>query len=385
MDKKLADVLDREIARVLPRVRELRHAIHACPEIAFDEHRTRAAVIKMIARTSISLRKPLIGTDIVADLAVRGAKKTVCLRADMDALPMVEETGVKYASRNKGFMHACGHDGHTAILAGTALVLSRLSKHLRANVRFVFQPGEELECCGSLLVKKGALRGVSEAYALHGWHGYPVGSVVCKNGVFFAANGTFYIVVRGKGTHGAMPEEGRNPIPVASEIVDKLDDLHVNVKRAYGAVISVCSINAGVNSNIIPERAVISGTTRFFTPRVGNALRQSIASIAAASGKRHGVNVHFVYESRYHEPVVNTDAGFAAVKEAAALAGERFIEAKKPLMASEDFAFYLTRNDGALFLLGLGDRSPKLHTPAFDFNDEAIEHGIRMFSRLLVS
>lgn len=384
MEKNIADELDREIERVLPRVRELRHTIHACPEIAFDEHATRASVDRFLSRSPLSIRKPLIGTDLIADLPVRGAKSTVCLRADMDALPMVEETGAKYASKKQGFMHACGHDGHTAILAGTALVLSRMQKHLRANVRFVFQPGEELECCGALLVKKGALRGVSEAYALHGWHGYPVGTVVSKSGVFFAANGTFYIVVRGKGTHGAMPEEGRNPIPVASEIVDKLDDLHVNVKRAYGAVISVCSLNAGVNSNIIPERAVISGTTRFFNPRVGNALKQSIASIAAASGKRHKVNVHFVYESRYHEPVVNTDDGFAAVKAASVKAGTRLIEAKRPFMASEDFAFYLTRNSGALFLLGLGNRSPKLHTPNFDFNDEALGHGIRMFSRLCI-
>ncbi|MBI4978180.1 MAG: amidohydrolase [Spirochaetes bacterium] len=379
------DALEKQIQRMLPRVKTLRRMLHTIPEIAFTEERTRAQLIKVLQSSSLRIRKPLIGTDIVADLKAPGAEHTIGLRADIDALPLRETSGVRHRSNTDGFMHACGHDGHAAILTGTALVLSHFRKELKANVRFIFQPAEEMECGGALLVRKGVCRGVDEMYALHGWHGYPVGSVVCKEGHFFAANGTFAVIVRGKGAHGATPEQGRNPIPAAAEIVDRLDELHVNVRRAYGAVISVCTIAAGKSANVIPERAILQGTTRYYSRRVGDAIVKNIREVVAQVAKAHGVHAHVVYESRYNLPVINTVQGDTRVREAAKVCGERHVQISKPLMTSEDFAFYLTGREGALFLIGLGKRSPALHTPAFDFNDEALAHGMRMMCTLALT
>ena len=368
----------------MPEIYALRHTLHMCPETAFKEYATRSAIVKALSKTRCIIRPPLLGTGIIADLAAEDAEKTICLRADLDALPIPEESGLSYASRHSGFMHACGHDGHSAILVATALVLSRLRKYLRKNVRFVFQPAEEMECGGSLSVKKGALRGVSEAYALHCWPGYPVGSIVCKKGYFFAANGSFTICVRGKSAHGALPEKGKNPIPASGEIALRLNELHAKMQKK-DAVVSVCMIHAGTSANVIPGDLILKGTTRFFEPRVGELLIRRIRDIARSARKRYGLKVDVAYESKYHLPVFNS---VSAVNRLMALAKSiqiPYIEAARPFMTSEDFAFYLNEREGALFLLGQGKKSQALHSSRFDFNDESIAPGVRMFSSLALS
>lgn len=369
------------VARLVPEVTAFRHALHQAPEVGLQTPQTRAAVLARLEKTTLRVRPPLMGTDLIAELR-GGGTRTICLRADMDALPIREATGRKYESRCPGAMHACGHDGHTAILVGTALTLDHFRDRLPVTVRFVFQPGEEIVCGGRELVARGACEGAEAAYALHGWPNLPVGAVAVREGPQLAAGGFFKVCATGKGCHASQPESGRNPIPCVAEMAAKLAAYHTQVRAEDGSVVSVCMVHAGDAANTIPPTATMEGTFRYLSVEAGDRIEAGIRAIVEAAAQAAGVRAEVTFDRAYALPVINTAEGVARV-EAAARAGlpaEAWRPLKRPAMGNEDFAFYLDGRQGAMFFLGLGETSPAIHTPAFDFNDECLAAGIRMMS-----
>jgi hippurate hydrolase len=365
---------------LLPEIRTLRRSIHAEPEMGFQEFRTREKIAFALDPCGLAAWPPLAGTDFIAELAGKDAQRVICLRADTDALPLQEKSGAPHASRYPGVMHACGHDGHTAALAGAARTLSSLREHLPVSVRFIFQPCEEGLEGGLKLLREGALRDVEAAYSLHAWPELPCGVFSARAGPQFAIGGRIKITLYGRGAHGAKPEKGNNPIPPAARIVCRLFELHGKVSAEYGGVVTVCSFRSGHTDNVIPDTAVIEGTARYLEEKRTREIERAIEEIVAAETEGTGVVAETLFATRGIIPVLNTPD---AVEKIRLLAGAHFPaggfrESQKPSMGMEDFAFYLKGRKGAMFWLGMGEKSPPVHNPMFDFNDDALENGILM-------
>jgi amidohydrolase len=373
-------LVEREVDSILPAITDLRHDLHRHPELQFKEVRTRAKVAEALGGALAEPWTPLLGTDFIVEIPGADRRRTVALRADMDALPIIEETGREYASSTPGVMHACGHDGHTSMLIGAGLVLTRLKEHLPVNVRLIFQPAEEMECGGRDLVARGACRDVEAVFALHGWPGLAVGSISSRVGPLFAAAACFEITVTGTGGHAAMPQLANNPLPAAAELALALDRLHQQFNADDGTVVSVCSMNGGIASNVIPESIVLTGTARYLQRDHGDMIHRRLESIAAEVAGGRNVDISVTFEPRYYLPVDNSAEQVGHLQSVAAAAGLQWQPAAAPSMAAEDFAFYLENNDGAMFWLGLGPDSAPLHSPKFDFNDAALRSGIIMHS-----
>ena len=384
MNPSLLAQVKTKIDAILPEITALRHRIHQEPELGLDTQTTRQKILTALNAASLQIRAPFIGADLVADLPRPEAEKTICLRADMDALPVREATHLEYQSLFPGVMHACGHDGHSAILVGTALVLEAFREELPVAVRFVFQPGEELVCGGKALVRRGVCDDVAAAYAIHNWPGLPAGQIASRSGPLFAAGAMFSIELTGRGCHGGMPEQGLNPLPAAAALITKLQDLHDRTYLRDGSVISVCSISAGESKNIIPDRAIVRGTARFLSSSAGERIEADIHRSGAEIASLHGVTVALTYENDYSLPVLNTAAGYERVRSTVRryLSETAWQELAKPSMTCEDFAFYLEGRQGAMFLLGNGADSPALHTAEYDFNDQSLATGILVMSLL---
>ncbi len=363
---------------------KLRRDLHRIPETAMEEVQTRERLLLELTPLPLDIHPPYLGTDIVADLTPPGPwVETVLLRADMDGLLIAEEEDRPWKSTHEGKMHACGHDGHMAVLTGAVRLLCRNRERLTKRVRFVFQPGEEMRCAGKLLARSGAYEGCTEAYALHGWPGIGEGVIRTKGGVFLAATDTFTFTFTGKGTHGATPWNGENPLPPASRFVLEAEALHERVSERAGSVISPCIIRGGTSANIIPGRCTVEGTTRYLDREEGLALVEELRA-AARRCAGEGISVEDYFDRVYDLPVINGDAHADRVLAlAAGLFGpESSRRAEKHDMMAEDFAFCLERVRGCFFQLGLGEEWPSLHTSRFDFNDRVIERGVILFAAL---
>ncbi len=380
MDGELLHELRQEVGRVLPEVTELRRRLHAEPELYPKELKTRAQLAAALAGTSLKIQDPLLGTDLIGELPGR-SDRTIVLRADLDALPIMEESAKDYQSTAPGVMHACGHDGHAAMLAGAVKVLDRLRAYLPVTVRFVFQPGEEMGCGGERLVKLGACDGAAAAFALHGWPGLPVGTISARAGVMCAAADFYGLEFRGRGGHAALPGQTVNPIPAAARMAGEIQALHDELNAACGAVVTVSSFHAGTAANLIPDTALLEGTVRYLEEGFGDQVARRLAELVQQTINRTKVKAELSYQKRYWLPVLNSAKGAAHVRRLAAtyLPEGKWVEAAEPAMVAEDFAFYLQDRDGAMFWLGLGEDWPKLHTPVFDFNEAALSTGILMF------
>ena len=374
-----------EISAMLPEMMALRHALHRVPEPALQEVQTRAVILAALPSSELQIHVPLLGTDIIADLGV--GEGMLALRADIDALPITEETELPYSSNHAGFMHACGHDGHAAMLAGAANVLAKYQEKLTRRVRFIWQPGEEVRAAGRDLVRLGACDGVEEVYAIHAWPGLPAGAICTGTGAILAAASFFTIRVIGVGGHGAYPERGKNPIPIAAQLVSRLTEEHRRLHTREGAVISVCAFSAGTNGNIIPDEAVLQGTTRYLSVEMADEMARMLQSACDDFARENDVAIVLDYRRSYEIPVVNTPAGAAKIRRAAVSAfGEHaFIEMAKPTMGSEDFAYYLPGREGGMLLLGQGEQAHNVHTSTFNFNDDTLAAGILMHCLLALS
>jgi amidohydrolase len=372
--------LKTEIDRMLPDIVNIRRTIHQNPEVALKEFDTAALVRKTLKAARIEILKPFLGTDVVAILRGKRAGKNVTLRADMDALPLQEKTGLPYASKRNGYMHACGHDGHTAMLLGAALVLGKLRDEIQGSVRFVFQPGEEIVAAGKQLVKKGALRAPrpDAVFALHAWSGMHEGIIASKPGVLLAASDFFTIKVKGKGAHGSRPEDSIDPILTAARIVESLQSIASReVSALDAAVVSVCRISGGTNANVIPDSVEIEGTTRYLKPELQRKIVKAVKRIVKGACDSMRASFDFIYESPYI-PTINDREMVALGKRVAmeVLGTTNWIDLANPSMGGEDFSYYIKDLPGAMFRLGMGERSAPLHSPQFDFNDKALKNGI---------
>lgn len=370
---------------ILPEITEIRHSIHKNPELGRKEFKTSAMVRSTLASTKAGILPPFLETDVVALLEGNGPGKNVTLRADMDALQIEEQTDLPYSSQNPGIMHACGHDGHTAMLIGSALVLNKLTDDFSGSVRFVFQPGEEMLCLGKALVEAGALKNPEPAVvtALHAWPGIPEGTIAAKTGRFMAATKEFRIIVKGRGGHGARPHSAIDPILTAARIVEALQAVSSRIiNPCEPLVLSVCSINGGGAANVIPDNVEITGTIRFFSKDVGIQISKSMERIIKGVCDSMGATYELHIDGKYI-PLINDadviDTGRRVTTNA--LGEENWIDLEHPTMTAEDFAFYLQDYPGALFRVGMGNPC-SLHNSGFDFSDGALKNGI-MFNVLM--
>jgi amidohydrolase len=376
LKKKIEDIVD----QILPEVIVLRHTIHRNPELAGREFSTSALVRETLSSTNVKLLPPFLKTDVVGLLNGGGKGKNIALRADMDALPMQELNDLPYKSSVDGQMHACGHDGHTAMLLGAALVLDKLRDELKGTVRFVFQPGEEIVAMGKELVDAGALKNPEPdaVFAMHAQSGYPAGSIISRSGTIMAAAGFFKIKIIGRGGHGSKPESTIDPILAACRIVEAFQGIvSRNVDPQDAAVISVCRFDGGRNANVIPEEVTLEGTVRFLDSKVGEQIHrlieQNVKGICLAAGA--------TYEFDYSLPYIPTVNDPAYVEVARRVAEKYFgrrmwFEMPRSSLGGEDFSFYLRDYPGAFCYIGVGTESSAIHNPKFDFNDDAMRNGV---------
>jgi len=362
----------------------IRRDLHANPELGLEEHRTAEIVAAKLAEWGIEVHRGIGRTGVVGVLR-RGSGKSVGLRADMDCLPMDEQTNLPYRSRTAGRMHACGHDGHTTMLLGAARYLAA-SQAFQGTVHFIFQPGEE-GVGGALAMLEDGLfeRFPCDAiFALHNRPGMPVGTYAIGKGPQAAGGAFFDIAITGLGAHGAKPEKSIDPVLVASHIVTALQSIVArNVSPADTAVLSVTRIVAGDAYNIIPQTAKMSGTARAFKDATMQQIEQGIRRIAkgVAEGFRAEAEVDF---RLIFAPLINAAAETDIIADAAAaVVGEANVDrAKPPSMGSEDFSFMMEKVPGAYIQVGNGD-SADLHNPAYNFNDEATPYGAALLATVV--
>lgn len=357
--------------------REWRHQLHQHPELAFQEHMTSDFIAARLTEMGIPFVRGLAGTGIVATLEGQGEGPVIGLRADIDALPILEETNLPYRSRHPGKSHACGHDGHTVMLLAAAGYLAQ-SRNFPGKVRFIFQPAEEAEGGARKMIEQGLFRDfpADAVFGLHNWPGLPVGRLAVKPGAVMASMDLFAITIRGKGVHAAMPHLGSDVIVAAGAIVSSMQSV---VSRSIDAreatVLSFTQIHAGETLNVLPEECRILGTIRALSARSAETAGVRLKQICDGICSAHGVTGSVTLEHRYPVTVNDERCAVYAATVAEALWGRENIERDyKASMASEDFAFMLNEVAGSYAWIGTGTDVP-LHNPAFDFNDDLIPLG----------
>lgn len=365
-----------------------RRDFHENPELLFDVHRTAQIVADKLKAFGCDEVVTGIGqTGVVAVIKGRstGSGKVVGLRADMDALPIEEQTNLPYRSKTPGKMHACGHDGHTAMLLGAAKHLAE-TRDFDGTAVMIFQPAEEGGGGGDAMVKDGMMErfGIQEVYGLHNMPGVPVGTFAVRVGPSMAAADRFVIRLEGKGGHGAMPHLCVDPIPAAMAICQALQTIvSRNVDPIESAVLSVTSVKAGEAYNVIPQTCTMLGTVRTFKPEVQDLIEKRMKEIVTGIGQAMGCAAELDFMRGY--PVTFNHAEqtrFAADVARSVVGADKVDDDHPPLMGAEDFSYMLNERPGCYIFLGNGD-TPACHHPAYDFNDAAIPVGVAYWTRIV--
>jgi amidohydrolase len=389
MSTTTSDVVREVVTELLPQAVATRHHLHQNPELSHHEEQTARLVAERLRELGVDeVRTGVGGHGVVGTLrgAAPGAAEgpLFALRADMDALPIQELSDLPYRSCRPGVMHACGHDGHTSTLLGAAQALSRLRDKVRGSVRFIFQPAEETVGGAVEMCAEGAMDGVAAIVALHGWPGMEVGQIGVRPGPMMASADTFDITIRGRGAHAAMPHVGIDPIVVGAQIVMALQTLASReTAPVEPVVVTVAQFHAGTAYNVIPAVAELKGTVRCLTPEMREEMPGRVERVAA--GICAALRAEYSFSYRYGTPVTINDAGInALVAEVGreTLGADQVLSLDAPSLGAEDFAVYLTHAPGAMFRLGVGTDVTPLHTATYNFADEALPHGIELFTRL---
>jgi len=372
----------------------LRRDIHAHPELCFQEQRTSDLIAKALTDWGIEVHRGMGTTGVVGIVKGGTSSRAVGLRADIDALPMTEHNRFEHASRHPGRMHACGHDGHTAMLLAAAKHLAR-HRDYDGTVYLVFQPAEEGGGGAREMIKDGLFeRFPMEAiFGAHNWPGMAVGQFGVKSGPIFASSNEFKITIHGKGSHAALPHNGIDPVPVACQMVQAFQTIITRNKRPIDAgVISVTMIHTGEATNVVPDTCVIEGTVRTFTLEVLDLIEQRMRAIAEHTCAAFGARCAFEFHRNY-PPTINHAAETEFFRKVAAdVAGQDNVIDFEPTMGAEDFSYFLLDKPGCYFLIGNGDGAHRslghgegpctLHNPNYDFNDDLIPLGATMWVRL---
>ncbi|GAA0755707.1 M20 family metallopeptidase [Ideonella azotifigens] len=376
----------------------LRRDIHAHPELCFHEERTSDLVARNLTAWGIPIHRGLGKTGVVGILKNGSSERAVGLRADMDALPMTEHNTFAHASRHAGKMHACGHDGHTAMLLAAAKHLAR-NRDFDGTVYLVFQPAEEGGGGAREMIKDGLFERfpMDAIYGMHNWPGLPEGSFSVCDGPIMASSNEFKIVITGKGSHAALPHNGIDPVPVACQMVQAFQTIVTrNKKPTDAAVISVTMIHTGEATNVVPDTCEIQGTVRTFTVGVLDMIEQRMREISEHTAAAFGAKAAFEFHRNY-PPTINHTAEVAQLREAMreTVGAENTLDFD-PTMGAEDFSFFLMEKPGAYFMIGNGEGEHRrgyaghdlslgpctLHNPNYDFNDALIPKGAALWVNL---
>ncbi len=376
--------LETEIAALTGQLVAWRRDFHRHPEVAFEEARTSAVVREFLEGLGLPVRSAG-GTGLVAVLEGNPGGKTVALRADMDALPVQEEGEKEYRSLNQGVTHACGHDGHMAMIMAAAKVLTGRKSDFSGRIIFLFQPAEERPPGGAKrMVDEGALDGVDAVFGLHLWQPFPTGMIGVIKGPMLAQADNFNLTVKGKGGHGAMPHTAVDPILAAAQIiVNSQTIVSRNVDPLKPCVVTFGTINGGTTHNIIPAEVTMAGTVRTFDLAVQALAERRLREIAEQTAKAFGASCRVEYVTGY--PALVNDAGMVdfvrgVVKR---VLGESCLRPFDPVMGGEDFAYYLQKVPGAFIFLGAGDgKEYPHHHPAFDIDEKALPLGVFLLTSL---
>lgn len=363
-----------------------RRHLHAHPELGFEVHETAAFVVDRLREFGITDITTGIGrTGVVAVIEGREntSGKVIGLRADMDALPMQEATGLDYASTRPGKMHACGHDGHTAMLLGAAQYLAE-TRNFNGKVVLIFQPAEEGEGGGREMVQDGLMEkwGIDEVYGMHNQPGLPTGTFAIRTGPLLAAADEFEIRITGRGGHAAAPHTTIDPNVAAAHVLLGLQSIvSRTVDPLKAAVVSVCALHSDVDThNVTPQITRMTGTVRALDDTVRAAVEARVKKIAQATSEAHGCVAEVVYRVGY-PPTVNAEANTYHAIDAARAVTDSVIEDCPPIMAAEDFSFMLNERPGAYIMIGNGDGA-QVHNPAYVFDDEAIPAGASWYAEI---
>ena len=377
--------------KINEKVIQWRRHFHENPELSFQEEKTSQFVYDTLKKLdNLEVSRPT-KTGVVARLVGAQPGEVILLRADMDALPVQEATNLPYKSKKDGVMHACGHDGHTAVLLGVAEILSEFKDVIKGEIRFVFQPAEEVGGAPEIL-KTGILNGVTKAFAIHLWAPLEVGKMGIVYGPAMAAGDIFTIKISGKGGHGAMPQDTIDPIIIGTEIVSNLQ--HIITRKLDPLDIKLLSITkfiSGTNSNVIPDTAEIGGTIRALDIRVLEKMRESIKEIVKGICETHHASYQFEFLMEPVEgasPVLNDHVLTALVEETITENfGEEWIAHIRPTLAGEDFSFYTTRVPSTFVFVGTrneekGSIYPH-HHPKFDIDEASLEYAMKLFTHII--
>jgi len=371
-----------------PALAAIRHDLHQHPELLFEEFRTSGIVARELARLGYQVTTGLGGTGVVGTLQRGTSRKSVGIRADMDALPIHETTGLPYASATPGKMHACGHDGHTTVLLGAARYLAE-TQNFDGTVHLIFQPAEEDVSGAKRMVEEGLFKQFpcDAIFAMHNMPGFPEGQILTRSGPIMAAVDMAKVIVKGVGGHGAMPHKAVDPVVAASSIVMALQTIVArNIDPGEQAVITVGAFNAGNFCTIIPETATLDIGIRSCTKEVREQLAQRIPALIKAQAESFGCTAEIDYQYSYPSTTNSpkeTEFAFAVARE---VSGNQPVhELPYPFMVSEDFAYMLEEVPGCYLMLGNGDGPERrmLHDPGYDFNDALLTKGTLLWGRLV--
>lgn len=384
-----------DIIANLEAIRGWRRDIHAHPELRFEENRTADLVANKLGEWGIAIHRGLGKTGVVGIIEAGNAERAIGLRADMDALPMQEQNGFAHASKHAGKMHACGHDGHTAMLLAAAQYLAK-HRNFDGTVYLIFQPAEEDGGGANEMIKDGLFERfpMQQVYGMHNWPGMAVGQFALSEGPVMASSNTFRIVVRGKGCHAALPHLGLDPVPVAAQIISAFQTILTrNAHPLENGLLSVTMLHAGEVINVIADNCELAGTVRTFSGELLELIERRMEEIAHNICRAHGMDCDFEFTRNYPTTVNHAQPVATAKRVISAIVGEEHVLSQQPTMGSEDFGFMLKRLPGCYCFIGNGDGDHRiaghgsgpctLHNASYDFNDELLPLGATYWVRLV--
>lgn len=376
-----------DIEKIAKEIVAWRRDFHKYPELSFQEKRTSKIVAEHLKRCGLNVKENVNGYGIVGDLQGGKDGPTIAFRADMDALPIQEKTELSFSSAVPGVMHACGHDGHTAILMGVAEMLSSLKNKLNGNVRFIFQPAEEVNPGGAIgMIEEGVLNGVDAVFGMHLWSEFPSGTFYTTYGPMMAATDAFGIEIEGKGGHGAMPHKAIDSIVIASQLVVSAQQIiSRSIDPLESGVLSFGEFKSGTAFNVIANKAFLNGTVRSFSEEIRHTLYTKLDALTTGLGKIHGATITLDYQRGYPAVINHREEAGIALDAAKEVFGSEKIGIMKPVMVGEDFSYYLKDTPGAFCFIGAGDLNKYMfahHHPCFKIDENVMSRAAEWFCRL---